>query len=256
MGSSSLSRLAAGTGIAALAVLTPGASHALSTVQAQLFANPPILSGTPANLQFNGFNATNFPTLPAGATLTKVQLTLKGRTSGSFESRNFADYPSSLSGTGGKFTISSNSVELGQGNNNSSGTVPAGGVGGVGGPPPGTLISTITSTPQTYIFDIWRFNPFIPNTSPLNTAAAWSTVTVNVPTSCGFSPVYSPVGPFLATNNCVFTIDTALAANPSFLRDSFLTYTYEEVPSPLPILGAGAAFGWSRRLRKRIAQSC
>jgi MYXO-CTERM domain-containing protein len=25
------------------------------------------------------------------------------------------------------------------------------------------------------------------------------------------------------------------------------------VPGPLPLLGAGAAFGWSRRLRKRIA---
>ena len=25
------------------------------------------------------------------------------------------------------------------------------------------------------------------------------------------------------------------------------------VPSPLPLFGAGAAFGWSRRLRKRIA---
>jgi MYXO-CTERM domain-containing protein len=26
-----------------------------------------------------------------------------------------------------------------------------------------------------------------------------------------------------------------------------------DVPGPLPLLGAGAAFGWSRRLRKRIA---
>ncbi|WP_254954261.1 hypothetical protein [Cyanobium sp. Cruz-8H5] len=25
------------------------------------------------------------------------------------------------------------------------------------------------------------------------------------------------------------------------------------VPGPLPLLGAGAAFGWSRKLRKRIA---
>jgi hypothetical protein len=25
------------------------------------------------------------------------------------------------------------------------------------------------------------------------------------------------------------------------------------VPGPLPLLGAGAAFGWSRRLRRRIA---
>ena len=253
MGSPSLSRLAAGTGIAALAVLTPGASHALSTVQAQLFANPPNLSGTPANLQFNGFNATNFPTLPAGATLTKVQLTLKGVTSGNFVSGNITSNPSAVLGTGGTFDIISNAVSLSQGNNNASGPVPTGTQ-----ETPGTFTSAITATTQTYIFDIWRLNPFIPNTSPYITASQWTTPTVSLPTSCGFSPRYSPsfLGVGLLTNNCAFTIDTTLATNPSFLRDSFLTYTYEEVPSPLPILGAGAAFGWSRRLRKRIAQSC
>jgi len=29
-------------------------------------------------------------------------------------------------------------------------------------------------------------------------------------------------------------------------------YTQEEVPGPLPLLGAGAAFGFSRRLRSRV----
>ena len=28
-----------------------------------------------------------------------------------------------------------------------------------------------------------------------------------------------------------------------------------EVPGPLPLLGAGAAFGWSRRLRQRVRQA-
>jgi MYXO-CTERM domain-containing protein len=28
-----------------------------------------------------------------------------------------------------------------------------------------------------------------------------------------------------------------------------------EVPGPLPLLGAGAAFGWSRRLRQRVKQA-
>ena len=27
-----------------------------------------------------------------------------------------------------------------------------------------------------------------------------------------------------------------------------------QVPGPLPVLGAGAAFGWARRLRKRVRQ--
>lgn len=253
MKSLALARIASGASFAALATLAPTASYAVSTVQAKLFASPPNLTANPANLQFYGFNSTNFPTLPTGATLSKVQLTLKGTTSGSFVSENFAPFSSTLAGTGGTFDITSNAVRLGQGNNNTSGTVPAGN-SGTGGPPPGTFNSTITSTQQTYVFDIWRANPLIPNTSPFTTAASWTTATVNVPTTCGFTPVYSPGGPFLATNNCLFTIDTALATNPSFLRDSFLTYTFEDVPSPLPILGAGAAFGWSRRLRKRILQ--
>lgn len=33
------------------------------------------------------------------------------------------------------------------------------------------------------------------------------------------------------------------------------TTSFELVPGPLPVLGAGAAFGWSRRLRRRIAVS-
>jgi hypothetical protein len=34
-----------------------------------------------------------------------------------------------------------------------------------------------------------------------------------------------------------------------------LQYVYTYVPGPLPIVGAGAAFGWSRRIRRRIAKS-
>jgi hypothetical protein len=34
-----------------------------------------------------------------------------------------------------------------------------------------------------------------------------------------------------------------------------LEYVYTYVPGPLPILGAGAAFGWTRRLRRRISKS-
>jgi hypothetical protein len=43
-------------------------------------------------------------------------------------------------------------------------------------------------------------------------------------------------------------------ATPStnFMGNMYLEYQY--VPGPLPLLGAGAAFGWSRRLRKRIAR--
>lgn len=36
---------------------------------------------------------------------------------------------------------------------------------------------------------------------------------------------------------------------------SSITFSAAEVPGPLPALGAAAAFGWSRRLRKRISSS-
>ncbi|MBM5815311.1 MAG: hypothetical protein FJ083_01580 [Cyanobacteria bacterium K_Offshore_surface_m2_239] len=34
-----------------------------------------------------------------------------------------------------------------------------------------------------------------------------------------------------------------------------IRYVYSYVPGPLPLLGAGAAFGWSRKLRRRITQT-
>lgn len=37
--------------------------------------------------------------------------------------------------------------------------------------------------------------------------------------------------------------------------DFGLEYVYTYVPGPLPILGSAAAFGWSRRLRRRIAKA-
>ena len=37
----------------------------------------------------------------------------------------------------------------------------------------------------------------------------------------------------------------------SFYTIKSMTFTYD-TPGPLPLLGAGAAFGWSRRLRRRI----
>lgn len=43
-------------------------------------------------------------------------------------------------------------------------------------------------------------------------------------------------------------------SNTSFYTISSMTFTYE-VPGPLPLLGAGAAFGWSRRLRRRTHRS-
>jgi hypothetical protein len=51
-------------------------------------------------------------------------------------------------------------------------------------------------------------------------------------------------------------LSPSLAFDPAklnFAGDIVLEYEY--VPGPLPLLGAGAAFGWTRRLRRRISNS-
>jgi hypothetical protein len=49
----------------------------------------------------------------------------------------------------------------------------------------------------------------------------------------------------------IYVTDTYTATNLTS-QVSDITNTFEAVPGPLPVLGAGAAFGFSRKLRKRI----
>jgi hypothetical protein len=52
--------------------------------------------------------------------------------------------------------------------------------------------------------------------------------------------------------NATFTLDGSFGNN-------YLEYTYDyinnQVPTPLPVVGAGLAFSFSRRLRRRIKSS-
>ena len=52
-----------------------------------------------------------------------------------------------------------------------------------------------------------------------------------------------------------FVFRTSASGNLSTVGASFDTTQATSVPGPLPILGAGAAFGFSRKLRKRIKQA-
>jgi hypothetical protein len=55
--------------------------------------------------------------------------------------------------------------------------------------------------------------------------------------------------------NKIYVTDTyqSVVGNPmGYGQISDFTNTFEAVPGPLPVLGAGAAFGFSRKLRKRI----
>ncbi|MEB3243183.1 MAG: hypothetical protein VKO44_06055 [Cyanobacteriota bacterium] len=82
------------------------------------------------------------------------------------------------------------------------------------------------------------------NSAPLQ--SYFSTAGVAVTSySTAYNFMSSPVGG-LGTAD----LDPADGTSAVFSGKVFIEYQY--VPGPLPLLGAGAAFGWSRRLRKRI----
>ena len=75
------------------------------------------------------------------------------------------------------------------------------------------------------------------------------------PTITSYVTTYS----FISTAGSAATADLPVGVGTStiFSGQLYLTYEYEDgkappVPGPLPILGAGTAFGFSRKLRKRI----
>lgn len=64
----------------------------------------------------------------------------------------------------------------------------------------------------------------------------------------------SPVEMLMGFGNTIYVTDTYTGTIPS-AQISDMTNTFTTVPGPLPVLGAGAAFGFSRKLRKRIKAS-
>ena len=61
------------------------------------------------------------------------------------------------------------------------------------------------------------------------------------------------VGPIpFQTPSPITVRDTWNVVSKDVLTNIKDTYTQEEVPGPLPLLGAGLAFGWSRKLRSRV----
>ena len=70
----------------------------------------------------------------------------------------------------------------------------------------------------------------------------------------------APFTPTAASLDLKFTADGAPAGQPPFaLLDNVQIVEFgsppSPVPGPLPVLGAGAALAWSRKLRRRISAS-
>lgn len=229
--------IAAATAVSAMGLLAPAPSFALSVDTPLKVASNSQLLHTGTQVTFNGWVPANFAQASTNQ-VTNVAITLVGKTGGTIDVWNYSPnasvikgMPESLSG------ILSNSVLLSQPNLYQPTTVPASPGGGV----PSKTTINVTPMDHTYSWNIW--NPGILGVSPFTTAASFEIPLITMPTTCKSDPEFNPGGPFVSTDACTFDLDIA---------QSFATYTY--VPGPLPILGAGAAFGWSRRLRKRISK--
>lgn len=72
------------------------------------------------------------------------------------------------------------------------------------------------------------------------------------PTAAGFFNLPTPITLAAGQNLEIITSGSSSANNGGVIRISSFDADVPPVPGPLPLLGASAAFGWSRQLRRRI----
>ena len=106
--------------------------------------------------------------------------------------------------------------------------------------------------------------PFTFNTASVNVNGANGPIAGNpqvTSTITGITPAFTadavsapPVKTF-ANNTKTIAVSQNFTASAGRRLSAFTTDFTQNVPAPLPLLGAGAAFGFSRRLRSRIKNS-
>lgn len=151
--------------------------------------------------------------------------------------------PGSVGSINGKITLDLDSVSL-----------PAGGSFPSWATDLSVVVSGTGSSDGTFVqsdFDTWVFDNggiTFDFSQDLIGQGGWGT-------SCGFSTDgpcdFNLSGPSLLTPFGSYYFQLSTGSN-SFILSKFAPAS---VPCPLPLFGAGAAFGWSRRLRKRLASS-
>jgi len=107
------------------------------------------------------------------------------------------------------------------------------------------ILGTNTGTYQT------AFSGLMPVIAPVP-----APVTSNInsgPSSTATFPLTDLVTEATFTNTLIVTEGGATVLDNTLVQNGFSSDT--EVPGPLPLLGAGAAFGFSRRIRSRIKAS-
>jgi hypothetical protein len=210
-----------------------------------LTVTTPVLSGATftnalSNISFKGFNNTNFA-LPPGSFLTGVKLTTTGTAGGTFQVSQYSPLGPATVTSPGLFNLTVNGMTPApQNNSNTVGTVPAATL--TPSYAPGVANFNIASQSHTYNWFIY------PGGTPGSALSYFTTATVALPGQCSFTPtIGGTAGAGVSKDGCTFALNTPLT-------NTFLTYEYD-VPGPLPIVGAAAAFSWSRRLRRRVAKS-
>lgn len=127
----------------------------------------------------------------------------------------------------------------------------------VAGPATGYFNYSIQITDPSYYFDTAQLDTTVALSTNPSTSQTIVTKTITGPTG---TPVLtstdgSHVGPiFLLPDNSLKFIqvnDSWSVASGDILSHIQDTFT-QDTPGPLPLLGAGAAFAWSRKLRSRV----
>ena len=159
------------------------------------------------------------------------------QTSGSLNLSNVSGLGGSSCGAGGAFSLDNPAICTGPNATlvfyNTSGPNTFGGNGNLS---PASTVSGIST-----IFNA-EFNRFFISSSYVSNTPIVSTATFNGTTLASLGLTTPGLIGTWTLNGTSETIDVVNGA-PSAAA----------VPGPLPLFGAGAAFGWSRRLRKRIA---
>jgi hypothetical protein len=236
----------AASALAAAALLAPGSAHALTATSPVQSAVTIQSSATP--IGFQGFSDAYKTSkgIPLWATLNSVLITAKGTAGGSVVVQQFNPAGPATVTSPGKMNLTINGImPVGQNNSNtpSPATVP-----GAVYPIPGAGSATITVTPTVLTFN-WTLVPG--GTNPLSFFYGNS---LTLQALAEFAPTIG------GTAGASETSDASTFALSPTLTDTFLTFDYtvgpepSTVPSPLPIIGAASAFGFSRRLRSRIKQ--
>jgi hypothetical protein len=219
--------------VAALAALSlsPGKAQAATAVQS--FTLTDTFSSFPAASSIEArqvFATPLFTVQPFNANLgTLTNTVVVWSTSASFTGASASGGGTANLGVSGSTFINTNSYS---GNGNGNGTFS-----------PGT-------------------SPFSVNLAPVGVTTAFLPGSGNPAFQAAFTgPSPYTIKWFDSTNNRspnTFRYTNIASGNASFTTTASVTYDYvaaPAVPGPLPLLGVGAAFSWSRRMRKRIGSA-